>query len=224
MSSLAIRSFVRRSGRITGSQQRALTTLWSTYCIDVKELIDLETLFSRPAEKHLEIGFGMGEALWQMAQAQPQHDYLGIEVHQPGIGKLLNALERYQINNVRIICADALEVLQHYVPTASLDAVYIFFPDPWPKLRHHKRRLIQPPVVELLAHRVKTHGLLHLATDWQPYAEHMLTVLNASPYWLNQASESGFLAARPPQRPLTQFEQRGHRLGHHIWDLCYRRC
>lgn len=218
-----IRSFARRSGRITISQKRALATLWPQYGIENGDkVLDLVEVFGRQAEKHLEIGFGMGDALVSMAKAHPEHDYLGIDVYHPGVGHLLMQIESNQLTNVRAVCADAMDVLQDSLPSHSLDAVYLFFPDPWPKKRHHKRRLIQPEFLNLLAKRMKSGSYLYLATDWQDYAQQMLQVLEAAPEFTNKMTASHF-APRPPERPLTKFEQRGLRLGHSVWDLCYQR-
>ncbi|MEN8218289.1 MAG: tRNA (guanosine(46)-N7)-methyltransferase TrmB [Pseudomonadota bacterium] len=217
-----IRSFVRRRGRITAGQQRALDTLWPHYGVDTDKMLDLNALFGRPAEKHLEIGFGSGDALVTMAKAHPEHDYLGIDIYRPGIGHLLLQIEAAELTNVRVICADAVEVLQDQLPLYSLDAVYLFFPDPWSKKRHQKRRLVQPDFVKLLAQRMKSGGYLQLATDWENYAEQMLEVLEAAPEFINHVAGGGF-ADRPPERPLTKFEQRGLRLGHRVWDLVYLR-
>jgi len=218
-----IRSFVRRSGRITIAQQRALTTLFERYGVENgNNHLDLEVLFGRNAEKHLEIGFGMGDALLEMAATHPERDYLGIDVHRPGIGHVLLQIEKQQLSNVRIICADAVEVLQQRLPSHSLATVYLFFPDPWPKKRHQKRRLIQPAFIELLAKFLKIDGYVYLATDWADYAQQMLQVLEMNPHFVNCAG-SGCFAPRPADRPLTKFEQRGQRLGHEVWDLCYQR-
>ena len=219
-----IRSFVRRSGRITIAQQRALDTLWPQYGIEPNgaNLIDLINLFGRVAPVHLEIGFGMGDALFDMAKQHPENDYLGIDVHLPGIGSLLLKIAHDQLTNVRLCNADAVTILQNNLSSDSLDTVYIFFPDPWPKHRHHKRRLIQHEFATLLAQRIQPGGHLYLATDWQDYAQQMLQVLDAAPEFVNTAGP-GCFAVRPAQRPLTKFEQRGQRLGHQVWDLIYRR-
>ena len=219
---MTIRSFVRRSGRITTAQQRALTHLWDKYSLDTERLLDLNSLFGRPAEKHLEIGFGMGETLLNMAQTHPEQDYLGIDVYLPGIGRVLMQIEKYALTNVRICCADAVKVLQQCLPDQSLDTIYIFFPDPWPKKRHQKRRLIQQPFVSSLAQSLKQEGFLYLATDWQDYAQQMLTVLEEHPLFNNYAGK-GCFANRPEERPLTKFERRGQKLGHPVWDLLYQR-
>lgn len=222
-----IHSFVRRSGRITRAQQHALEHLWDTYVLPEKQAIDWHSAFARPtqqqdAPRHLEIGFGMGETLWSMAQTHPEHDYLGIEVHKAGVGRVLLQLDQLDLHNVRICCDDAVHVLSEQLPHNSLDAVYIYFPDPWPKKRHHKRRLIQPAFVKLLAQVLKPQALLHLATDWENYAEHMLDVLEDTEDFYNLHGKAQF-APRNPERPLTKFEKRGQRLGHLVWDLSYRR-
>ena len=218
-----IRSFVRRAGRITAAQQRALNTLWPRYGVaDQDALLDLNTLFGREAPRVLEIGFGNGESLTATAAAHPETDYLGIEVHRPGVGHLLKLLDEQGLANVRILCADACETLANRLSDTSLDRIQIFFPDPWPKKRHHKRRLIQPPFVALLAARLKPGGILHLATDWEHYAEHMLSVLQDENRLINTQTSAAF-APRPEDRPPTKFERRGQRLGHRVYDLIYRR-
>lgn len=218
-----IRSFVRREGRMTHSQKKALERLWRLYGLALgTEPLDLATVFNRQAQRILEIGFGNGESFIAQAQATPEADFLGIEVYRPGIGHLLLRLESNQLNNVRVICSDALEVLQCYLPNHSLAGVQIFFPDPWPKKRHHKRRLIQPPFVELLWHKLKPGGWLHLATDWQDYAEHILAVLNQHPGF-RYLTETDHCIYGPSERPLTKFEQRGQRQGRPIWDLKFKR-
>ena len=219
----SIRSFVRREGRLTRGQQRALDLLWPQFGIEAGEgPLELDTLFGRSAPKVLEIGFGMGASLAQMAAAKPDWDFLGIEVHRPGVGTLLRHIEEQGLSNVRVICADAVEVLKQRIPDASLDRVQLFFPDPWHKKRHHKRRIVQPEFVALIAAKLKPGGVFHLATDWENYAQHMLAVLSASPQFRNQAGE-GHYAPRPEERPLTKFEQRGQRLGHGVWDLLFVR-
>jgi tRNA (guanine-N7-)-methyltransferase len=179
-------------------------------------------VFGRQAPRILEIGFGMGQSLQQMAAQHPEQDYLGIEVHRPGIGSLMLNLEKHAIGNVRVLCADAMEVLEHHLAENSLDAVYLFFPDPWPKRKHHKRRIVQPAFVELVASRLKPGGILHMATDWENYAEHMLAVMNSTDKFDNCAG-AGNYSERPDYRPLTKFEQRGHKLGHGVWDLIFKR-
>jgi len=218
-----VRSFVRRNGRLTDGQKRALEELMPRYGVgEGSGVLDLERLFGRARPFVLEIGFGNGDATWRMAQAHPEQNFLGVEVHEPGIGRLLLALEREGVENVRVACADAVEWLSERMGPNSLDAVHIFFPDPWPKKRHHKRRMIQPEFVELLASRMKPGGILHMATDWEPYAEHMLDVMRGSPHFEN-FSEAGGPGMRPECRPRTKFEQRGERLGHPVIDLLFRR-
>ncbi len=218
-----IRSFVRRAGRITMSQQAALDNLSSTYVLPEKTVIDWDSAFARSgAPRHVEIGFGMGDALCSMAQAHPERDYLGIEVHTAGVGRVLAHLHKFALHHVRVCCDDAVLVLREQLPAHSLDAVYIYFPDPWHKKRHHKRRLIQPEFIQLLATRLKPQAHLYLATDWQDYAQQMLEVLEASAEFTN-LNGAGQFAPRNAERPLTKFEQRGQRLGHGVWDLVYQR-
>jgi len=216
-----IRSFVLRQGRVSNAQQRALDELKPRYGIPYQDaLLDLAQAFGRNAPKILEIGFGMGETTAHIAAAHPENDYLGIEVHSPGVGSLLKQIEEGALTNVRIMQHDAVEVLKRMIPDASLDGVHIFFPDPWPKKRHHKRRLIQSPLVALLCDKLKHGGYIHAATDWQEYAEHILAVFSAEPRLANTAE--GY-APRPEYRPLTKFEQRGLRLGHGVWDIVFKR-
>jgi tRNA (guanine-N7-)-methyltransferase len=219
----AIRSFVLREGRITPAQQRAFAAHWARFGLDfIGVPRDFDALFARPAPRVLEIGFGNGEALAWAGAHDPARDYLGIEVHRPGVGRLLNALAAQDIRNVRIWNHDAVEVLQREIPPFTLDEVRIWFPDPWPKKRHHKRRLIQPAFAALLATRVKPGGLLHLATDWPEYAAHMQDALAACADWRLRQGESGE-AMRPAWRIETRFEQRGIALGHPVTDLLYDR-
>lgn len=218
-----VRSFVLRAGRATAGQQRALAELWPKYGVEFSSAtLDLDALFGRSAPRMLEIGFGAGEALLEYATAHPEVDCIGIEVHRPGVGHLLLGVEAANLRNLRVICHDAVEVLQQQRAPASIALAHIFFPDPWPKKRHHKRRLIQPPFVELLAKAIAPGGTLRLATDWEQYAQHMREVIDASPSFANVAAESGFVT-RSADRTLTRFEQRGQRLGHGVWDLEYRR-
>jgi tRNA (guanine-N7-)-methyltransferase len=216
-----IRSFVLRQGRMSNAQTRALETLLPRYGIPYLEApLDLDATFGSAAPKILEIGFGMGDSTATIAAAHPQNDYLGVEVHAPGVGSLLNQIENLGLTNLRIIQHDAVEVLKHMIAPASLDGVHIFFPDPWHKKRHHKRRLIQPELVVLLCDKLKPGGYLHAATDWQEYAEHILAVLLAEPKLANTAVD---YAPKPEYRPLTKFEQRGIRLGHGVWDIVFRK-
>lgn len=218
-----IRSFVLRQGRLTGAQERALQQLWPQFGLEVSaSSVDFEQLFGRAAPVVLEIGFGNGDALAHCALEDPARNYLGAEVHTPGVGHLLLAIEAHTLANVRVHRGDAVELLKTQISPASLSEIRVWFPDPWHKLRHNKRRLIQPDFVHLLASRLKPNGILHLATDWQHYAEHMRNVLEASSEFTN-VSAPGSFAERPQWRPLTRFEQRGQRLGHGVWDLLYRR-
>ena len=219
----SIRSFVLRAGRATQAQQRALAELWPLYGVEfAMRPLDLEQLFGRSAPRMVEFGFGAGEALSSFAQAHPEMDCLGIEVHPPGVGHLLLELQALQLKNCRIIAHDAVEVLSQQLPAASLALVHVFFPDPWPKKRHHKRRLIQPEFVELLLRALTPGGTLRLATDWEPYAQHMSAVLAATAGLSNLAGGSEFVE-RPALRPMTRFERRGQRLGHGVWDLAYKK-
>ncbi len=218
-----IRSFVIRRGRSTAAQERALEQLWPRYGVPFSnQPLDFITLFERPAPTMIEIGFGAGEALFAFAQAHPEMNCVGIEVHPPGVGHLMLGLDAANATNVRIIMHDAVEVLEQQIAPASLALAHVFFPDPWPKKRHHKRRIIQPAFVSLLARALRPSGTLRLATDWEHYAMHMREVLDASPDFCNRAGEKGFVD-RPNERPLTRFERRGHRLGHAVWDLEYER-
>lgn len=217
----SVKSFVLRAGRMGTGQARALEDLGPQFLIPyTPERLDLATTFGRIAPKILEIGFGMGDSTATIASSLPGTDYLGVEVHTPGVGALLKRIGEGQLSNIRIIQHDAVEVLQHMLDDASLDGIHIFFPDPWPKKRHHKRRLIQPELVALLARKLKAGGYLHLATDWEDYAAQMLEVLSAEPTLVNSAKD---YAPRPDYRPLTKFEKRGLRLGHGVWDLIFRK-
>lgn len=218
----AIRSFVRREGRITPSQQRALETLWPRFGIELAEPLDLQALFRREAPRTLEVGFGNGDALATMASHAPDVDFIGIDVHRPGIGHLLLEVEKRDLTNVRVINADAVEVLQWYIRPASLDRILLFFPDPWPKKRHHKRRILQPGFIELVAGCLGAKGIFHMATDWEDYAQQMLTLMEASPHFKNCAGKCGF-SPRPDYRPVTRFEQRGRRKGYNVRDLIFRK-
>ena len=210
-----------RQGRVSNAQQRAHATLLPRYGIAFAESpINLETVFGRSAPKILEIGFGMGETTVEIAAAQPENDYLGVEVHTPGVGSLLKQIEARALTNVRIIQHNVVEVLQHMIAPDSLDGIHIFFPDPWPKKRHHKRRLIQAPLVDLLTEKLKAGGYLHAATDWHEYAGQILAVLSATPALANTATD---YAPRPAYRPRTKFEARGLKLGHGVWDIVFKR-
>jgi tRNA (guanine-N7-)-methyltransferase len=219
----SIRSFVTRAGRITAAQQRALDGLWPKYGIEFSARpLALGELFERAAPCTLEIGFGNGENLLALAVSHPERNFLGVEVHRPGVGRLLLGLEARALTNVRVLCHDAVEVLAHQIAPRSLDEILILFPDPWPKKRHHKRRLIQRPFAQALTGALVPGGALRLATDWQPYAQHILETLEAVAELANIAPGGGFVA-RPAERAPTRFERRGERLGHEVWDLAFRR-
>lgn len=215
-----IRSYVLRQGRVSPAQQRAVDTLLPRFGIPyAPNPVDLEKVFGRQAPKILEIGFGMGDSTASIARAHREIDYLAIEVHTPGVGNLLKLIDSQEISNVRIIQHDAVEVLDNMLAAGILDGAHIFFPDPWHKARHNKRRLIQPPFVEMLVDKIRPGGYIHVATDWQDYAEQILNVLSNVPQLENTAAD---YAPRPDYRPLTKFEQRGLRLGHDVWDLVFR--
>ena len=217
-----IRSYVLRPGRIGPGQQRALAELGPRFVLPFAPgPLDLDAVFGRRAPVVLEIGFGMGDATAAVAAAAPEIDFIGVEVHPPGVGALLRRIAERQLGNLRIVQHDAVEVLEQMIAPASLAGAHVWFPDPWHKTRHHKRRLVQPPFARLLASRLAEGGYLHCATDWQPYAEQMLAVLGTVPGLVNAAG-SGY-APRPDWRPLTKFEQRGLRLGHGVWDLLFSR-
>jgi tRNA (guanine-N7-)-methyltransferase len=216
-----IRSFVLRQGRVSPAQQRAVDTLLPRFGIPyAAQPLALDAAFWRSAPKILEIGFGMGDSTATIALAHPENDYLALEVHTPGVGNLLKLIESQGITNIRIIQHDAVEVLRDMIADGTLDGVHIFFPDPWHKARHNKRRLIQSPFVAKLVQKLKPGGYIHVATDWQDYAEQVLRVLSEEPLLENTAAD---YAPRPDYRPLTKFEQRGIRLGHGVWDLVFKR-
>ncbi|MGJ7486739.1 tRNA (guanosine(46)-N7)-methyltransferase TrmB [Variovorax sp. LT2P21] len=216
-----LKSFVKRGGRTTDGQQRAYDELGPTYLLPYRaEPLDVTATFGREAPTVLEIGFGMGEATAHIAAVMPETNFLCCEVHEPGVGALLKRIGEQGLTNIRICAHDAVDVLDHMLPAGTLAGVHIFFPDPWHKKRHNKRRLIQSPLVAKLADRLKPGGYLHCATDWQPYAEQMLEVLSAEPMLRNTAD--GW-AEKPHYRPLTKFENRGLKLGHGVWDLVFAR-
>jgi len=217
----AIRSYVMRAGRTTEGQAKALAELGPRFALPyAQQALDYPATFGRQAPLVFEIGFGMGDATAQIAQALPDVDFIGCEVHEPGVGALLKQIGERGLTNLRICQHDAVEVLAHMIPAASLAGIHIYFPDPWHKKRHHKRRLIQPDFVATLCTHLTPGGYLHLATDWEPYAQQMLDVLSAEPTLLNTAE--GY-AEKPAYRPLTKFENRGLRLGHGVWDLVFRK-
>jgi len=216
-----IRSFVTRAGRLSTAQAKAIETLSPQFCIPyVKAPFDFDKAFGRTAPTVLEIGFGMGDTTAKIAAGMPDKNFVGVEVHTPGVGALLKLIGEQELGNLRIIQHDAFEVVTHMIAPDSLASVHVFFPDPWHKARHNKRRLIQGPFVQLLASRLKPGGYLHCATDWQEYAEQMLQVLGDEPTLKNTAED---YAPRPDYRPVTKFENRGLRLGHGVWDLVFTR-
>lgn len=220
-----IRSFVLREGRLTAGQERAFAELWPRWGLDWQpaQTLDLPGLFGNSAPVVLEIGFGNGESLAWMASEQPQRNFLGLDVHRPGVGHLLLEIERQGLTNLRVMRQDAIALLRDGLAPASLSAVHLFFPDPWPKKRHHKRRIVQPEFVAMLARVLAPGGLFHAATDWEPYAEHMLAVLDGAEEAFTNSAGRGQYAPRPDTRPPTKFERRGQRLGHRVHDLMYIR-
>jgi len=219
-----IKSFVTRAGRTTSGQAKALAELGPQFVLPFQPLpLHAQEVFGRDAPLILEIGFGMGDATAHIAAVRPSDNFLGCEVHEPGVGALLKRMGEQHIDNIRILQHDAVEVLEHMLSEHSLDGVHIFFPDPWHKLRHHKRRLIQAPFVKQLLKQMKTGAYLHVATDWQPYAQHILAVLHAETGLVNASSRADGYADQPDYRPLTKFENRGLRLGHGVWDLVFKK-
>jgi len=218
-----IRSFVKREGRLTTGQERALNELFPLYGLSLEDKpLNLSEVFQRTAPTVFEIGFGNGASLAEMAMNNPQQNYIGVEVHRPGVGNLLLQIEKHNLTNFRVINDDAVEVLQQMIADESLDAVYLFFADPWHKKRHHKRRIVQKEFVALLRQKLKIGGVFHMATDWEHYAEHMMQVMNISEGFENTAGKNQYLP-RPEYRPLTKFEHRVQRLGHGVWDLIFKK-
>ena len=218
-----IRSYVQRAGRMTTAQRRALEELWPRYQVmDADAPLDWPLLFGRTAPVIIEIGFGNGTSLLTMAAAQPEKNFVGVEVHRPGIGQLLMGLTQDNIANVKLVYGDALEFLQHRVMDDSVDALHLFFPDPWPKVRHHKRRIVQAEFAQLVRRKLRTGGYFHMATDWQAYADHMMKTMTQALGYANTAGAQNY-CPRPEYRPLTKFERRGQRLGHGVWDLVFQR-
>ena len=216
-----MRSYVLRQSRITPAQELAIQQHWHRFGIDYQpQTLDLSQVFGRSAPKVLEIGTGTGENIVALANRHSDNDYLALEVHKPGVGKLIRQAVALNLSNIRVICHDAVEVLAHQIDDKTLDQILIFFPDPWPKKRHHKRRLLQPEFVALLRRKLQDHGRLFLATDWQDLAEHMLRVCDAEGELFNLAGRGNY-SPRPKWRPLTKFEQRGRHLQHQVWDLAY---
>ena len=218
-----VRSFVLRQGRMTEGQKKAFDRSWPKYGLSRDNgMIDPREVFGRDNMLNLEIGFGMGRSLADMAEAAPEQDFIGVEVHLPGVGALLKDVEDRGLENVRVYNIDANDVIDLCLPDASLDRVMIFFPDPWHKKKHHKRRLIQPEFIQRIRHKLRVGGVLHLATDWENYAEHMLEVMNDSEGFDNTQEQGGY-SPRPDDRPITKFEKRGEKLGHGVWDLLFYR-
>lgn len=219
----SIRSYVIRAGRMTEGQRRAFDNYWGDYGLSLfGGPLNVREVFGREAPLVLEIGFGMGDSLLAMAEAEPDKDFIGIEVHPPGVGRLINNAGKAAVKNLRVYMADAVDVLNDCIADGSLDRFQLYFPDPWHKKKHHKRRIVQPEFVRLICSKLKAGGLLHMATDWENYAEHMLEVLEAESQLENTAGQNHY-AERPEFRPETKFERRGQRLGHGVWDLLYRR-
>ena len=218
-----IHSFVKREGRLTTGQQQAIDTQWSEFGVDYSaEKINLNEIFKRDAKTVLEIGFGNGDSLWQMAQACPENNYLGIEVHRPGVGHLLRLVESSNCKNMRVSNHDAIDVLQNQIADSSIDKVQLFFPDPWHKKKHNKRRIVQENFLIEVARILKPSGTFHLATDWEHYAKQMLSTLNASELFNNLSADNTYIE-KPLERPTTKFEMRGQKLGHGVWDLLFQK-
>jgi tRNA (guanine-N7-)-methyltransferase len=216
-----IRSFVVRAGRMTRAQRSAFESSWNEYGLRLADgMLDINDLFGRDSAKVVEIGFGMGGSLLEMAQAQPETDFIGIEVHPPGVGSLINAAQEKQLTNLKVFLADATDVLNECFADGSLDRVQIYFPDPWHKKKHNKRRIIQPKFLQLIRQKLRLGGVVHMATDWQPYAEQMLELIGEAQGFTNLAED---YVPRPDFRPLTKFERRGEKLGHGVWDLMAQR-
>ncbi len=227
----AIKSYVVRSGRMTFGQEKAFTELWSVYGIeggieggleDGAAMLDFEQLFGRQAPVILEVGFGMGDSLIEIAASHPENNYIGIEVHRPGVGRLLGNIGERVLTNLRVMQFDAVEVLKTQIPDNSLSAVYLFFPDPWHKRRHHKRRIVQDDFIQLLRKKLLPHGQFHMATDWEHYAQQMLKTMKQAPGFKNCAADGKYIP-RPDYRPTTKFERRGERLGHGVWDIMFEK-
>jgi tRNA (guanine-N7-)-methyltransferase len=220
LTSRTVHSFVCRGRNLKPAQQEAFDILWQQWGMEPNQRVDLEKVFARKSEKHLEIGFGAGECLVNMAKKNPQNDYIGIEVYIQGIHQVLKQIEIEKLSNIRLFYTDAIDVLEKCFQSNSLDTIYIFFPDPWPKKRHFKRRLIQPTFIDLVAQRLKSEGSLYLATDWENYAAQMLEILESNAHFINTAGKGNF-SNRTEIRTLTKFERRGQTLGHSVWDLIY---
>ncbi|HSC68071.1 MAG TPA: tRNA (guanosine(46)-N7)-methyltransferase TrmB [Cellvibrio sp.] len=219
----SIRSFVIRAGRITAGQKSAFDSWWQSYGLSLfKGAIDPAQVFGRTAPLVLEIGFGMGDSLLEMARNEPEKNFIGIEVHPPGVGRLINQAGQEYLTNLRVYMADAMDVLEDCIPDGSIDRLQLYFPDPWHKKKHHKRRILQSAFVQKVRPKITPGGIFHMATDWQAYAEHMLEVMQDAPGFTNASAEADY-APRPDYRPITKFEKRGERLGHGVWDLMFKR-
>jgi tRNA (guanine-N7-)-methyltransferase len=218
-----VRSFVMRAGRTTEGQQKALDEVWPEFGLEIQQgPINLAEVFGRSAPVVLEIGFGMGDSLIEMAKNEPEKNYIGIEVHRPGVGRLLSRVQEAGLTNIRVYQEDAVEVLAKCIPDGSLHALQLFFPDPWHKKRHHKRRIVQPEFAQAIRQKLEVGGYFHMATDWENYAEHMMEVMSAAEGFSNKAGESQY-SPQPEWRPVTKFQKRGERLGHGVWDLMFER-
>ncbi len=218
-----VKSFVLRAGRMTEGQQKAMEGVWPEMGLELERgMLDLAEEFGRDAPVVLEIGFGMGDSLVEMAKDQPEKNYIGIEVHRPGVGRLLSNAEKESLKNIRVFCDDAIEVLAQCIPDGSLSTVQLFFPDPWHKKKHHKRRIVQAAFAETIRKKLKVGGVFHMATDWENYAEHMMEVMSEAPGYNNVAGDNQY-SPQPEWRPVTKFQKRGERLGHGVWDLMFER-
>ncbi len=218
-----IRSYVIRGGRMTDGQKKAFDIAWADYGLSLFDgLLDQQAIFGRTAPLVVEVGFGMGDSLLEMAQSQPENDFIGIEVHPPGVGRLINNASKEGVQNLRVFMADAVDVLEDCFAEGSISRFQLYFPDPWHKKKHNKRRIVQPEFMQLIRRKLMLGGISHMATDWQPYADYMMEVMSASEGFVNQQGEYSF-SPRPEYRPLTKFEKRGERLGHGVWDLLFER-
>lgn len=219
----SIRSYVVRGGRMTEAQEKAFNRWWPQFGLSLFDgAVEPTQLFGREAPLVLEIGFGMGDSLIYMAEHEPEKNFVGIEVHPPGVGRLINNAGKSELNNIKVYMADAVDVLEDCIPDGSIDRFQLYFPDPWHKKKHNKRRIVQPEFVQKLRPKLKVGGVMHFATDWEPYAEHMMEVMSGAEGFENCCAEYQF-APRPDYRPITKFEKRGERLGHGVWDVLFER-